>query len=478
MTHLASRDAHVAKVHAAVRDIVQKYHLAPLDEGIAGKAMHTNAVLATLTYLLGTNHLLIGEPGWGKTTLAKIVAARMSGLPYDLYDSLEIRGHPQKYEEKVVARPHFGALNQGKESVVWQGTFGLAAIIVDEVNRLPPDTQDVLLQGIDTGRWIYLNHALFAGKKPTFMTMNPKDGDRENGLLPALKDRIDIVTEEQFFGTWATSQFEVARARVQAELHDDAFTTSVFAALSRSYDDFKTAVSSPSGRIVGHLTSDERTAVRDSILSLGFDNDAHLFLMAFMAELNYSARYGTKRAADPISDNTHDQNFAGVHVKHSFSPRSAMSAMNYARGIAWFLGSSEVGLDHMRFVLPHVIAHKVEFTDDYRHAHGHDDRKDAEPIHLARKLVEEVFGRYVGAIQPMKNVVAYMTGASTDARTLDSDPLGSAIVKLKSGVPMAGLNASETTALSPDSHDHPLMKELVRNVVEETTGAQAFYEAD
>ena len=438
------------KLYSIISDIAQNYHFEPLREGPHGKLMHKNLVLMTLTYLLDRNHLLVGEPGWGKTTGAKILSARLSGIPYDLYDAMELRGNPQKYEEKIVARPHYGKLAKGVEEVVWQGTFGLDVINVDEGNRLPYDSQDVILQGIDTGRWNYQNRSLYEGKKPTFITMNERTGSHENGFLPALKDRMDLVTEEGFFTTMIIHDLNEARARVVSELCRQEYTQAALDALAKGYDDYKAVLK---GRAIdGRLTRDEKEGIVGNIRGLGFDNDAMLFHQAFMAEINYSVQYGTKRRSDPASMDTHDQHYAGVSVLHSFSPRSAMAVEDYAKALAWFLGEDEAGLDHVRFVLPHVFAHKADFTDDYKNKHGNDQREDNEMIHLAKTLANEVFGRYAKTIQPMKNFIA---------RLQKQDLSGDEMKAQK-----ADMGDGESVSLKESDHDHPLMKDLVRQACE------------
>ncbi len=421
------------KVYSAVDRISKRFHFAPLEDGpTSGKLLHKNLVLMTLTYLLDRNHLLVGEPGWGKTTFAKVVAAVLSGLPYNLYDSIEIRGHPQLYVEKIVGRPHYGNLARGEESVVWQGTFGADAIIGDELNRLALDSQDVILQGIDTGVWTYLNQVLFEGKKPGFFTMNEKDGDRENGLLPALRDRIDVVTEEQFNTAMDAFAFDDAKRAVQKELCDTDFTQRALQALARNYGEYKKALSGDRP-IKGGISREEKARIQEEIMQSELDNDGTLFLQAFMAEINFSQQFGTKRAADPRSPDTHDMNYAGVNVRHSFSPRSSMAAMAYAKALAWFLKESPT-LDHVKFVLPYLFAHKAGFHEDYVNVHAGVPRVDSLSIHLARSLVADVHGRYTRSIQPMKNLIADIQAG----RLAKTDPI---------------LNKP---------HDHPLMIDLVK----------------
>lgn len=453
------------KVYSSLRDISEKYHFAPLGEGPAGRLMHKNLVLMALTYILDKNHLLIGEPGWGKTTGAKIIAARLSGIPYDLFDAMEIRGNPQKYEEKIVARPHYGRLSQGVEDVVWQGTFGLPVIVIDETNRLPYDSQDVILQGIDTGRWNYQNRSLFEGKKPAFMTMNERTGNHENGLLPALKDRIDLVTEEGYFSTMSVFDYAYARRLVAEDLCDCAFTSAAIDAIGRSYEDYKSSISKRPIR--GHLKAEEKADLQGRIAALELDNEAMLFLQAFMAEINYSSQYGSKRATDPISQDTHDQHYAGVSVRHSFSPRSAMAVLDYAKALAWFVGDNPL-LDHVRFVLPHIFAHKADFSDDYKNRHGNDRRRDNQMIHLAKTLVEEVFARYSTSIQPMKNFIAILQkwegGRRSEIRAADDQC--KALVRDLTGIEKGNIKPEEAESLKEDRYDHPLMKDLIRHIKE------------
>ena len=423
------------KVYRTLGEITQKYHFAPLEEGPGGKVIPKNLVLMALSYLLDKNHLLLGEPGWGKTTSAKILAAKLSGIPYDMYDAMEIRGHPQKFEEKIVGRPNYGGLAKGQESVVWQGSFGLDVLMIDEGNRLPLDSQDVILQGIDTSRWNYLNCSLYEGKKPTFLTMNERTGNHENGFLPALKDRLDIVTEEGFFTTLVVFDFESAKRKVVEELCKADYVEAAISALSKDYPAYKKALTKRP--LDGCLSSEEKRSIQaeiDKTDAKEGDNEPILFLQAFMAEVNYSNQFGSKRVSDRPSLDTHDKHYAGVFVSHSFSPRSAMAAIAYSKALAWFL-DEDLSLDHVRYILPHIFAHKAGFTDDYKSAHGNDVRTTNESLHLARQMVDEVHKRYTECIQPAKNLIA----------------------RIQKG----DLSSKEIEAMKVSDYDHPLLKDFI-----------------
>lgn len=437
------------KIYSALSRMTERYHFVPLSEGPSGKdtMMPENLVLWSLTCALNGTALVSGEPGFGKTTGVKILASMLYGIPYDAIDALEIRANPQKYEEKIVARLHYGALNQGKEQVIWQGSFGLPVLLVDEGNRLPFDSQDVILQGIETGRWNYTNASLNEGKKPTFITMNQRTGHSNNGFIPALKDRFDIVTDVQFSTALDIPRYSDAKRAVQRELCNPEFVSGMLDALSRGYKDFKSSLERAPANDNGRLSESELEAVRGEIFGMdisGADNEPLLFLETVMSEINMCNQHGVKRSTDPISPDTHDKQYAGVNVQSGFSPRSAMAATDYARALAWFMGESEVRLDHVRYVLPHVLAHKAGFTDDYKNAHGNDVRAESEDMHLARTLVKEIHDRYTKCIQPMKNLIARIQEGRAKPEELD-----------------------------PQKYDHPLMRDMITQA---KAPEKAFYE--
>jgi hypothetical protein len=423
-----------SKVTKTMKEIADKYHFTSVDGDFKGKHFSNNLVLTSLSYLLDRNHLFIGDPGWGKTTLAQVVSSKFSGTPFDLYESLTVEGHPGLFTEKWKARPHYGELTKGKERVIWQGSFGLDTFIVDEISRVSPDVQDEMLEGIRTGRWTYMNDVLYEGKKPTFLTTN----DRDNGngdLIPPLEDRIDIVTEQNAESPF--NDYRSAEKRIRENLANPEATTEALDALKQlDFARFKDVVQK--SRRGDYLTQEEKSTIREEIEGLPFDNDAYYFLWTFASEINFNHKYGKKRARDPISDDDHDKKFAGNFVKGSFSARPQMAAEAYSQGLAWLLGHKKVTLDHVRYVLPYVSAHKLKFTDGFRDTHGNDFRTDYEDLHLAKELVTYVQGNYETSVKPLKDLIA----------------------KIQKG-------KVKPSEVNPDDYDHPLIRHIVQRKVHE-----------
>ena len=433
------------KVCNIINEIADRYHFTSVDGELLGRHFPNNLVLMGLSYVLDRNHLLIGEPGWGKTTAAQIVSSKFSGIPFDLYESMTIEGHPGLFTEKWKARPHYGELTKGKEKVIWQGCFGLDTLIVDEINRVSPDVQDEMLEGIRTGRWSYMNDVLFEGKKPTYFTKNYRD-DGNGLIIPPLEDRIDIVTEEQAGSP--LNDYATAEERVRKNLCNPTATAEAIDALrAMDFAKFKEVVKrSKQG---DYLTQEEKRAIQEEVKQIPFTNDANYLLWTFASEIDFGQKFGTKRTSDPISDHDHDKKHAGIQVKSSFSARPQMASRIYSQGLAWILGNPKVEIDHVAYVLPYVSAHRLNFTDGFRDIHGNDDRTDYEDLHLARELVGKVHGNegsYEKSIKPLKDLIA----------------------KLQKGkVKKVGNNQIEVDGevKSLDDYDHPLIRHLIQKKV-------------
>lgn len=434
------------KVASKIKTLAEEYHFAPNDGELHGKNFPNNLALMSLSYLMDRNHLLVGDPGWGKTTGAQLVSSVYSGIPFDLYEAMTVEGHPGTFEEKWKARPHFGSLaKEGIEKVIWQGSFGLDTFIVDEINRVPVDAQDAMLEGIRTGRWKYLNDVLYEGKKPTFMTMNYRDNGNGD-IIPPLEDRIDIVTEEG--ANSPLNDYEAAEERIRRDLcNPEAATAAIEALRNVDFRGFREAViKSRGGTIKDYLIDEEKKAIQAQIKAMPWANDAHYFLWTLASEINFNHKYGTKRARDPISDDDHDKKYAGINVQNSFSPRPLTTARAYSKGLAWLMGDKQVELDHVRYVLPFAMAHKVDFTEGFRDKHGNDSRTEYEDLHLARALVKDVEGTYEQSVKPMKDLIAKIQQGKIQVK---KTPHGNRII----------IDGQEKTA---DDFDHPLLRHIVQ----------------
>jgi len=120
--------------------------------------------------------LLIGGHGGGKTTLVKLLGRMFTANSLNEIENSIIRGHPQLTEEKLIGTLKLGKLmKDGVEEVVWRQFVTNFWKIIDEVNRLTPYAQDILLSLLAEGTVKYYDTITTINKYCLFATINPHD---------------------------------------------------------------------------------------------------------------------------------------------------------------------------------------------------------------------------------------------------------------------------------------------------------------
>ncbi|MHA1931797.1 MAG: AAA family ATPase, partial [Promethearchaeota archaeon] len=120
--------------------------------------------------------LLIGGHGGGKTTLVKLLGRMFTATSLNEIENSIIRGHPQLTEEKLIGTLKLGKLmKDGEEEVVWRQFVTNFWKIIDEVNRLTPYAQDILLSLLAEGTVKYYDSITTISKFSLFATINPND---------------------------------------------------------------------------------------------------------------------------------------------------------------------------------------------------------------------------------------------------------------------------------------------------------------
>ena len=120
--------------------------------------------------------LLVGGHGGGKTTLVKLLGRMFTGMRLDEIESSIVRGHPQLTEEKLTGTLKLGKLmKDGVEEVVWRKFVTGFWKIIDEVNRLTPYSQDILLSLLAEGKVKYYDAITTIEKYALYATINPQD---------------------------------------------------------------------------------------------------------------------------------------------------------------------------------------------------------------------------------------------------------------------------------------------------------------
>ena len=375
------------------------------DDLPVGKDKFNSALLfGVLTELNRGNQILFGEYGGGKTTSAEYLNSVFSGLPLDLVKRVALRGNPQLTEEKMVGRPDYGKMHQGKEDVVWQHFVLVGPKIFDEFNRVPESNQAVVLNGVDRGEWNYLNDFISTGRQPFFATCNYADKGN-NGLIPPILDRFDVAVESRFPGVanalHISQDYNNDNDRV---LRDPVLTKKALTVLNsgKPYEEVQKELE---GIVEGRrdnlareglagLTDIERARIEAEIKAIPLDRDAEQYFAFLVAEMNTSPKFGQKRSIDPQSAEQ------GLYLQTAFvgsgSRREEKSLVRYAKSLAWLQGQDSVNLEHLAQVAPYVLWHRVRWTPEIESKFRDDDRDDPMDLHITKTLLGDGTGEIPG----------------------------------------------------------------------------------
>ncbi len=376
---------------------------------------NSTLLLGICTGLCGGKELIIGEPGLGKTTSAEYISALLYQYPLGIIWGIEVSGHPEQTEEKIIGRPDLGKLNKGIEEVVWSGFAQLPVKIVDEINRLPETKQSMILDGVDRGNWQYLNEMIINEEYCLFATANYQDRGT-NTIIAPLVDRFDLMVESRHPGANIAfligmqkekekklRSFEFERQFDEALKQKIPYEKKVqkFEELSNIYGEhLKKTFGIPT------ISKEERKAIRKEMEVLEYDLDANAFLRMFIAELSFCYKYGQKRSVEVCDEGCHFTGYLCYKIKNCASNRLPISLKNYAQALAWFLEAEEIDLEKLKAILPYIIAHRIQWKEDYTSACEKNPRDDPFPIYLAKEAVKEVFQRFREQRGEIKNALS------------------------------------------------------------------------
>jgi len=385
------------------------------DLEIQGKRFNSALLLGLLTGLREGKELIIGEPGLGKTTSAEYIGAFLYRVPLGTIWGSEVAGHPEQTEEKIIGRPDLGRLNQGEEVVVWSHFALLPIKIVDEINRLPETKQSMILDGVDRGNWEYLNDCIINTEYCLFATANYQDRGT-NTIIAPLIDRFDVMVESKhpganlayMIGSRGSDGACLRHPELEQEflrtLNERSPVTERMKRLEDLCGRFGEVVERQIG--VKTFSQDNRREIRTQMDALPLDLDANAFLRMVISELSFCHRYGQKRSHEHCEEGCHFTGYLCHGVQNCISNRFPISTVNFSKALAWFLGDSQVGIEHLKAVLPFTLAHRLQWKEEVVAQREKEARHDPLPIYLAKTAVRDMHRRYMEQGPLVKNALA------------------------------------------------------------------------
>ncbi len=436
--------------------IAENYFVDPSEKlGLA----HFNLILNALGYVLKENTLLTGEFSFGKTSSSKVVLSVLSGLPYDLYDSCQIQGHPEATLSSLIGRPDMHRLVASGEYTIWNPALFLSGFLLDEGNRLPRGKQNIFLPAVDTGTFISpLGHVLYTGKRPFYCTRNEKDEGTEE-MVGALLDRFAISIELGYLGPFQKEAIKNAMKNITDHLCDPNLKTKLlrelhnaetsdeqkFEVVKKCQKDFSKQLKK---RDLESFTEEECEELKSRIQSVEWGQDAKIFWDMIETEINFSPLYSLKRRGDEVDKSSHSEKLASSKTKNSLSTRASRMMELYVQGIVYLrgVGKEKIAKKDILELAPYIMAHRIVPDLDFK-ANFQEKKRETggtENFELVYQLVKGVEANY----NVVHNILAlfynYLKGNELSKQQMEE--------------------VEQHLGKKDDQIDHPLLRDYIKEV--------------
>ncbi|TFG09121.1 MAG: MoxR family ATPase [Promethearchaeota archaeon] len=288
--------------------------------------------------------LLIGGHGGGKTTLVKLLGRMFTSSTLDQIDGSIIRGHPQLTEEKLVGTLKLGKLmHEGEEEVIWRQFITSFWKIIDEVNRLTPYAQDILLSLLAEGNVKYYDSTTTISKFCLFATINPQDVGTFELSAPFL-DRFGLSVP---ISMPASKDLQL-----------------ILTGKDEKYTGFDELVQVPK-----ILTIDELMEIWYHVNKIPFDSSVNNYIHAIVREYTLCERIDKGNTEDltpstGLCSGCHfntNQNVCNK-IESILSVRVAKDLLRYSKALAWLLNLDKIDINIVNTLAPYVIAHRVVYA--------------------------------------------------------------------------------------------------------------------
>ncbi|MBY9020322.1 MAG: MoxR family ATPase [Candidatus Lokiarchaeota archaeon] len=288
--------------------------------------------------------LLVGGHGGGKTSLTKLLGRMFTGYSLHEIENSIIRGHPQLTEEKLVGTLKLGKLmHDGEEEVVWRQFVVNFWKIIDEVNRLTPYAQDILLSLLAEGTIKYYDEIKTIDKYCLFATINPQDVGTFELSRPFL-DRFGISVPI------------VMPASQDLEL--------ILTGKDEKYSGFDELIQVPKV-----LTIDELMEIWYYVNKININKEVNNYIHAIIRDFTLCVRVdkGNSENLKPSTGlcsgchfNT-NQNVCNK-IESILSVRAAKDLLRYSKALTWLLNLEKIDINLVNTIAPYVISHRVKYT--------------------------------------------------------------------------------------------------------------------
>ena len=318
-------------------------------EEMADRPVYLVETLATINVLVKKGTMMLyGGHGGGKTTLSKYLGQIFLGKTSTEIEQAILRGHPLLTEEKILGSLNLEQLMGHKEitdgniEVQWNDFVKSQWKIIDEVNRLSPYAQNILLSLLAEGVVKYQNQSRSVGNFTVFATMNPPDEGNFDLPMPFM-DRFALalpITMPDYLSMQTIGKDNKLKNRHPSQLNDDLDSI--------------------------------QDLIQDSI---DYEPEAEEFINNIIADYRLCVRLTKEASEDLTVDNGLCTNggecrfFVEGQICHKtrnpLSVRVKEDLYRYGRAFAWLLGYEKVSSTHIKTIAPYLIWHRSNLSKKF-----------------------------------------------------------------------------------------------------------------
>jgi MoxR-like ATPase len=290
--------------------------------------------------------LLIGGHGGGKTTLVKLLGRMMTGKSLEDIEDGILRGHPQLTEEKMVATLKPGPLmKEGVEIVVWRRFVTDFWKIIDEVNRLTPHAQNILLSLLAEGEMKYYDEVKRCEEYCLYATLNPADSGTFD-IGPPFLDR-----------------FGIAVPITMPTINDLELILSARDERLFGFDEL--------WQVPALLTEESLLTIWNLADKVYVPPETSEFMRTLVREFGACIRVDKSQSSGltvetGLCDGCHYNTTKSVcnKVVIPLSVRAAKDLNRYSKAVAWLVGAQEVSIEIVKSLAPLVFWHRTKMVRD------------------------------------------------------------------------------------------------------------------
>lgn len=317
-----------------------------------GEESYNSVLLYTiLTTVLNDGKMLVyGPPGSGKTSSSRFVGSAIHNLLVDYIKYSTIYGHPEQTEEKMVAMFDPIKMIKGERKLIVREFLKTPIKVIDEVNRLRPESLSILYELLNTGSVIYQGQLIRSVQGPLFATANTSDSGNYD-IPPPFKDRFDIAVIVDSINPYYLEVYTKKRIGSINNLENKL-------------------------NLNNNLTKEDLTNIRKEIYSVDFPTEVMGRVAHFIAELtgcdmagvaierktkgNLSERKPPSLCQD--CDHYNQDKSICSKTENGLSARALRSIYTYSKALAYWRGKNQVGEEDVKRIIPHTTWFRINPT--------------------------------------------------------------------------------------------------------------------